>query len=258
MGHPPLAQSSRGDRAWPGSDLPPFIMGLKSVQFSNHNFNLEIRDNIDESVMAEIFKWREYRCADTIVKKAKVIIDVGAHSGLFSIYCRGFNYKAKIFALEPEPENFKILKQNIKRNKISGIVLSQSALAGETGRRDLLVAADNHNHRLLSPDEKPAIDKKITVQAVSLNDYCRDKKIVKADLIKIDIEGGEYELIASWNRNDYSLINALVLEYHSPVANHYKILEKTLRENGFSVEIFPSRFDRTMGFMLARNKKIAS
>jgi hypothetical protein len=33
------------------------------------------------------------------------------------------------------------------------------------------------------------------------------------------------------------------------------LIEKKLRENGFGVEIFPSQFDKTMGFLWAKNKK---
>jgi len=230
-------------------------MELKSIKFLNQAYQVAIRDNVDESVMAEIFKWREYRCVDEIVKRAKIIVDVGAHIGLFSLYCRVLNQKTKIFALEPEPENYKILKQNIKQNKIAGVVLSQMALAGKSGSRELIIAEDNHNHYLSPLDKESTDEEVILIKAASLNDYCRLNKIEKIDLLKMDIEGGEYEVVAAWNPDDFSLVSSLVLEYHSQETNQYKTIEKTLRENGFSVEIFPSRFDKTMGFLLARNKR---
>ena len=48
----------------------------------------------------------------------------------------------------------------------------------------------------------------------------------------------------------------MILEYHK--GNEYKVLAEKLRENGFGVQVFPSHFDKTMGFIWANNKRIKS
>ena len=66
----------------------------------------------------------------------------------------------------------------------------------------------------------------------------------------MDIEGAEEEIIHSLTPSDYAKIEAIIMEYHNP--HTAKKLESILRENRFKVQIFPSRFDKKMGFLFAR------
>ena len=43
-----------------------------------------------------------------------VIIDIGAHIGLFSLHCSQICKEGKIYAFEPMVENYDILKSNIQ------------------------------------------------------------------------------------------------------------------------------------------------
>lgn len=72
----------------------------------------------------------------------------------------------------------------------------------------------------------------------------------------MDIEGGEFEVIESLQPKHFSLFQNIILEYHNSSERHYRTLETKLRENGFSVQIFPSHFDKTMGFIFAANKRL--
>jgi hypothetical protein len=73
----------------------------------------------------------------------------------------------------------------------------------------------------------------------------------------MDIEGGEYELFSGLTPDDFSSIGAIIMEYHNQGKNTYQVIEQALREQGFGVQIFPSRFDKTMGFLWAKNKRVA-
>ena len=91
---------------------------------ANHPVNLaeklkiDLRDEADRSVFNEIFKFGEYRIAEEAIRGAAYpILDIGAHAGFFSLYCHAQNPKVKIFALEPEPENYKFLQKNLKAEK---------------------------------------------------------------------------------------------------------------------------------------------
>jgi len=228
-------------------------MQLKNIKFNHRQIQAYLRDAVDESVAAEIFQWREYRSAEPIIIAAAMILDVGAHIGLFSLYCRALNPRAKICALEPEPENFKVLSENFKINKINGSRLA-AALGATTSARELYLAPDNHNHYLLPPDSQ-AHQTAIKVRAQRLSDVAKQLRLKKIDLVKMDIEGGEYEIIFNLSPAEFSLVGAWLIEYHDAKSGRYRLLEKILRENGCTVQIFPSRFDKSMGFILARNKR---
>ncbi len=238
-----------------------------NLKLNGHNWQVYLRDEADQSVFNEIFKLKEYRAADETIKTAKhPIVDVGAHAGFFSMYCRALNEKVKIFGIEPEPENLKLLKQHLDENKILGVEVVAGALASESGERQLVLSADSHNHHLteaggsssgrLFADYTGAdetAEKTIAVHAFSFADFCKKNKIKKISLLKMDIEGGEYELFESMSASDFAMVNFVILEYHMGI-RHKDIAEK-LRANGFGVQVFPSHFDKTMGFIWANNKR---
>jgi len=89
------------------------------LKFNFASLQVSLPDQAGESVLAEIFKEREYKISEAAIAQAKhPILDVGAHVGLFSLYARLLNPNVEILAIEPEEKNFKILKENIKQNKI--------------------------------------------------------------------------------------------------------------------------------------------
>ena len=225
----------------------------KDILFLNQKYQFHLRDEADESVCNEIFKLKEYRIADEAISNAKdPIIDVGAHAGFFTMYARALNPKIKIFAIEPELKNIEAFNAHIAINKISGVKLIAGALAGETGERKLAVSSDSHNHKLIDEFERDGESAKVHV--FSFQDFCTQNKIKKISLMKLDIEGGEYEVFEAMSETDLAIVNYIVLEYHMGREKSREIEEK-LRENGFAVQIFPSKYDKTMGFIFGHNKR---
>lgn len=226
---------------------------LETIKFNNQSVRLELSSEADISVMREIFKLREYRGSEEIITSAvDPILDVGAHVGFFTVYARLLNPKVKIFALEPENNNLKNLENHLKINKIKDVKVITGALAGTTGTRYLKISEDSHNHYLLDKSDK--IGKKVFTW--NLSDFCKENKITRISLIKMDIEGGEYEIFRNLEAPDFLFFKSIILEYHNGVNGTVKDLEKTLREHGFGVSVFPSHFDKTMGFIFATNKRL--
>ncbi len=225
---------------------------IVDLTLNGNNWQVHLRDEADESVFNEIFKLHEYRRAEEVIENAKYpIVDAGAHAGFFCMYCRSKNKKVNIFAIEPEPNNIKLLREHIKKNKIAGVEVVEAALSVSSGLRSLLLSADSHNHKLAESED---FDKVLEVQTFSFLDFCKKYKIKKISLLKMDIEGGEYEVFDGMSEADFAMVNNVILEYH--VSREKAIeLEEKLRVNGFGVQIFPSKFDKTMGFIFARNKR---
>lgn len=226
---------------------------MEKINFNHQALEVNLRDEVDASVFNEIFKFREYRQTEKIIATAQdAIIDIGAHAGFFSLYAAALNPNVKIYALEPEPDNFSALNQNIKLNpKFKKIKLINLALSSKTGRETLYLSGDSHNHSFLKNED----GQELLVKTVSLNDFCREQKIAKISLLKMDIEGGEHEIIKNFSAADWALIDNLFLEVHETEAGFYQSLEKIIRPHGFSVQVFPCQFAPNLKFMLAINKR---
>ena len=115
----------------------------------------------------------------------EVIVDVGANIGDFSIF---LSKKAKkIYSFEPIPKVYKKFKKNIALNKIKNIKAYNLAISNKDG----ILKMTNPENSVVS---KLDSNGQLNVKTISWNklDKMTPEKI---DLLKIDIEGGEYLLI---------------------------------------------------------------
>lgn len=228
---------------------------LKEVNFKDQKIKVVIRDEADESVMREIFKFREYRIAEEAIATATdPILDIGAHAGFFTIYARILNPNVKIFAVEPEKDNLAGLKKHLTMNKISGVDVVPGVLGSTTGEALLKISPDSHNHAVVIFKEDGSEYQK--VKSYTLLDLLKKIKVKKVGLIKLDIEGAEFPIIESWGENEFALVKNVILEYHNKGKKDHQEIENKFRANGFGVQIFPSQFDKTMGIIFARNKRL--
>ncbi len=224
-------------------------MKLNNLKFNNQDFRLYIRSQADKSVMKEIFELREYKDIEPIIKSAKYpIVDAGAQAGFFCLYCRALNPRVKIFALEPDENNLEVLEDNLNLNNITDVEIVPGALAGKNGLRDFYISNDTHNHSLFKV-LTPQINQKNKVKAYSLADFLLEQGIDKVSLLKLDIEGAEYEVLQ--NFNDWHKIDNLILEYHDFGEFYHSQLENLLQKNGYKIKITPSKFERSLGFIAA-------
>ena len=69
------------------------------------------------------------------IKKGDVVLDIGANIGYYTlIFARLVGEEGKVFAFEPDPENFALLKKNVEINGYHNVVLVQKAISNKTGK----------------------------------------------------------------------------------------------------------------------------
>ena len=125
------------------------------------------------------------------------VIDIGANIGyhtlLFSKWVKPYG---KIFAFEPDPTNFKLLKKNITANQIKNIVSFKNAVSDKNDKISLFLSEDNSgDHRIndLLIFKNDNMRKKIGTHSVKLDSVF--SKSQKIDFIKIDIQGSEIQAL---------------------------------------------------------------
>lgn len=154
-----------------------------------------------------IFFRKEY----AIPQSCRVMIDAGANIGTFSIYSSTFNVE-KIYAIEPFPMTFDQFKKNIDLNSLNPKIKSfQLALSGSDGTRTMDLSPGPSQSRGLLADTN---EKGLTVPAMSLKSFLSQIGEKKIDLLKIDIEGGEYDVFEHCDQETFNKINEIVMEYH--------------------------------------------
>lgn len=227
-------------------------MNQQIAKFNNQNYTVLVRDDVDQSVLNEITKFQEYRAAKEVIVNTKdPVLDIGAHAGFFTLFSRSLNPLVPIIAIEPEPNNLSALGTNLNANSIAGVEVINGVLSAHAGPRTLYLAPDSHNHSVFAISKKS-----INVAGFTLRTIIEKYDVARFSLVKMDIEGGEYELLNAWEDFEYSKISNLMIEYHSDKNHNPKELEAVIRQHGFGVRQFPSKFDNTMGFFFANNKRV--
>ena len=125
-----------------------------------------------------------------IIKKAKVVFDIGANIGWHDLCAAKLNKKLEVHSFEPVKESFEFLLKNIKINNLKNITANNFGLSNKKTTAVFYV----NPHLSASASERKITDqnvKKVKVILKKLDDYCLNKKIKRIDLIKCDVEGAE-------------------------------------------------------------------
>ena len=119
--------------------------------------------------------------------KNKVVFDVGAYIGTHTIYISKFGSPETVYAFEPDPKNFGLLKKNIEANSLDNVVPINKGVWEFDGTVSFKMA-DASNRGVSKVDHAGDT----TIQVVSLDSFCSDGR---CDCIKIDIEGNELKVL---------------------------------------------------------------
>jgi FkbM family methyltransferase len=155
----------------------------------------------------------DYQIRDMHFDDGDVVIDIGAHIGLFSMYLAKRWPALKVFAFEPFPCNYRNCAMNLRINGIDNVVLSSRAIVNET--RQLRMAADPSNSggaSVVVPEFR-AHGVEGDIPSITLDEVFRVNAIDRCKLLKIDCEGMEYEILLGTRVLDK--VEYLCGEFHS-------------------------------------------
>ena len=119
--------------------------------------------------------------------KNKVVFDVGAYIGTHTIYVSKIGSPETVYAFEPDPKNFGLLKKNIEANSLDNVVPINKGVWEFDGTVSFRIA-DASNRGISKVDYAGDT----TIQVVSLDKFCSDGE---CGCIKIDIEGNELKVL---------------------------------------------------------------
>ena len=194
------------------------------------------------------------------IKRGMNVIDVGANQGFFSVY--GASKGAKVYSFEPDRENYKILRWNIKRNKLGGLITALNvAVSNKDGVIKLCIPINKSNEArggMISTTSSfisthsSDFDKckVVTVKCVNFNSFLRNSSPAQWDLVKIDCEGAEYEILTCLSRGNLDKIDRIVMETHAAGYDD-KELARFLKEAGFKIVYFKEIAGNNTGFIKA-------
>jgi FkbM family methyltransferase len=168
------------------------------------------------------------------LKKGDVFVDVGANIGYYALLAsRRVGPSGKVYAIEAAPSIFAMLERNLEVNRAGNVVSFNMAVTDSA--KDVPIYL--HSEANLSATttipylaENRGAELVATVQGARLDEIVGSEALRSARIIKIDIEGAEWEVVRSLR----DVLPTLSMETEIVIEAH----EGAIRQSGGTAEAF--------------------
>lgn len=140
---------------------------------------------LEESVLAA---WSRY------ARAARMVLDVGANAGIYSLAAAAASPASQIHAFEPTPEIAQHLRNTVGINGLEKRMFVHEAAVGDhhgsiflnrfSGEKD-----DNEGMNFVSAERRAASS--LEVPMIPLDEFCSAQGLERIDLLKVDVQGNE-------------------------------------------------------------------
>ncbi len=141
----------------------------------------------------------EFRWTQNVVPLCKTVFDVGANVGEYTAFVLGQNPRLTVHAFEPSLMTYNLLE---KRAFPGDVHLNRFGLSSAKEKGVLyLYAPESGANSLQKRVGLDAVQSDSeTIELDTLDAYCMERKIEQIDLLKIDVEGHEFDVLSGASR----------------------------------------------------------
>ena len=178
----------------------------------------------------------------SVLKRGKTFIDVGAYKGLYTFYAYRLLRKKpdfKIIAVEPFPNNYRILASKIDNENIhlvkeavwtrddETVEFHVSRLSSDGSSVYGIVSTKGHTEIC----EPSCVT--LHVKTIRLDTLIRKFKLEHVDLVKLDID--EYEILTDPTLDLSNVHNILLEVHHKYESKEFREIIQSLAKHGFKI-----------------------
>ena len=169
----------------------------------------------------QLLKYGEYepemfRVFSALLKPGDIFVDLGANEGYFTVVASKLvGPTGRVVSIEPQRRLKPVFEKNVALNGLQNVSLTEQAVSDKIGEATIHVSPSTDtgatglvlNYKYSVPTE--------TIQTTTLAEVFRKQNLQHCDLIKIDIEGFEYEaVLGSKQLFEQGRIRKVVLQLH--------------------------------------------
>ena len=133
------------------------------------------------------------------IKRGDVIFDVGSNFGIYTIFLAKKSQSGKVAAFEPEEESYNNLQDNVKLNNLTNVISINIALGNTNEETNLYLGQVTGASSLVrKPGDGRGVQK---VKTRKGDDIIAEKDLPIPKLVKIDVEGGEYDVLRGMEKS---------------------------------------------------------
>jgi len=142
------------------------------------------------------------------------ILDIGANVGIFSYFIKKKFPSANLFSFEPDKKLIPIIKKNL--SQFNNYHIIEAAISSYDGEIDFFYNIDSSQVNSTEIDALLPFTTKDQMQNNKVNcktivSFCKENNINSIDVLKIDIQGGEYKALKS-SESVFKITNQILIE----------------------------------------------
>jgi FkbM family methyltransferase len=190
----------------------PFRRKLESVTFRARKFLphkpvtirlpfgatwLPENSELDSSLGQGEFENAETYFVDRFLAPGMTVLDVGAHHGLYTLLSSiRVGRKGRVVAFEPSLRERARLKRHIQFNGCRNVQIVPIALSSSSGKSDFFIVEGTSDYcNSLRPPAVQDKTRQVEVEVTTLDEFLAKTPMEAVDFIKLDVEGGELDVL---------------------------------------------------------------
>lgn len=241
---------------WP-SLIPLFLNRVRTrarkLKLRRPKLEILVRSAMDVWSVKETFLDQFYTRYGLPVQDGWTVVDIGAGIGDYCLYAAHWNPTVTVFAFEPYPDSFDLLKRNLALKGIENVRAFQTAIWSKAGNLHL----DLSTGEPLQISSQAQVDEnwrgeELLVDATTLHDLFYAEKLEHVDLLKMDCEGAEYEILFNMPIEVLHRVERIIMEYHDvDEMRSHTALMRFLQNRGYEVKCYSNFVHDAIGYLFA-------
>ncbi|MDJ0757062.1 MAG: FkbM family methyltransferase [Ardenticatenaceae bacterium] len=230
------------------------IRGRPAVISLAGGLRFKVRSLMDLWIVKETCLDRDYESFGVEIEDGWTVIDIGGGLGDFAVSIGYRRPNCTILAFEPFAGSYQLLEENIALNGVTNVQPVQAAVAAQTGTMELAETGAAVQHTTQAVVDESV--ERLRVPAVGLSEALSHYQLERVDFLKIDCEGGEFEILLETPTEVLHKIAHICLEYHDQATtHHHRELVDHLQGLGFEVRTEENPVHGDLGLLYAHNAK---
>jgi FkbM family methyltransferase len=175
--------------------LNPYLSELEPIEVaavhSSIEMELDLREFVQRFIYYNLWEPHVTRVLLSLLSPGKTFFDIGSNVGYYTLLAvEAVGSRGSVHAFEANPRVFKLLHENVQRNRFEAAQLNNVALSDSNGSVQFCIDDLNPGSSSISGRGAQKVTR-LTVPAVTLDTYIVQNDIEMVDVVKIDVEGAE-------------------------------------------------------------------
>lgn len=148
-----------------------------------------------------VVEQEESRILSILIREGFEVFDIGANYGWYTtLFAQAVGQSGRVHSFEPVTPTFSELARNIQLNKLENVVLNQLALSDYNGEAEIYLPVKSGSEDAALIIDSALQHETYSCRVQTLDTYIEQHQLSHIDLIKMDIEGGEFKALKGFEQ----------------------------------------------------------